>query len=304
MARHAGLESARRLLQPEVMRLNVVPLDAPLGARVEGVDLSQTVAPALAAALRQALAMHLVLVFPDQRLSALGYAEAMKTAFGALVPHILDQYHHADTHDVSVLSNLVESGKGRTTKAPAGAYWHSDLSYMAGPSDATFLYALEVPSDGGDTVFADMVRAYETLPESLRQAVEGRSAIHHMFGGKRGYEAKVTLTPEQSTKIPEVVHPIVRVHPVSGRRALFVNPGFTRCVVGLEPAESDALLDALYAHATRPEFQYRHKWRVGDVVGGDNRATIHTATGGYTEPRTLYRTIVGCGAPVVGAIAA
>jgi taurine dioxygenase len=286
------------------MTLSVVALDAPLGAVVQGVDLSAPMMPSLAAALRDAMAKHLVLVFPDQHLSALGYADAIRSAFGALVPHILDQYHHADTHDVSVISNVVESGKGRTTKAPAGAYWHSDLSYMAGPADATFLYALEVPSDGGDTVFADMGRAYETLPEALKRAVAGRSAIHHMFGGKRGYEAKVTLTAEQAARIPEVVHPIVRVHPVSGRRALFVNPGFTRCVVGMEPVESDALLTALYAHATRPEFQYRHKWRVGDVVGGDNRATVHTATGGYTEPRTLYRTIVGCGAPVAGAMAA
>lgn len=282
----------------------IVPLDAPLGARVEGVDLSLPIGPSLAAGLRAALAKHLVLVFPDQRLGALGYAAAIGGAFGALVPHILDQYHHADTHVVSVISNVVEGGKGRTTRAPAGAYWHSDLSYMAGPSDATFLYALEVPSDGGDTVYADMVRAYETLPESLRRAVEGRWAVHHMFGGKRGYEAKVTLTPEQAATIPEVTHPIVRVHPVSGRRALFVNPGFTSRIVGLDAAESDALLDAVYAHATRPEFQYRHKWSVGDVVGGDNRATIHTATGGYAEPRTLYRTIVGCGAPVIGAIAA
>lgn len=286
------------------MTIAIKPLDAPLGAVVEGVDLSAPMTPGLASALRAAMAGHLVLVFPAQRLSALAYAEAIRGAFGALVPHILDQYHHADTHDVSVISNVVESGKGRTTKAPAGAYWHSDLSYMAGPSDATFLYALEVPSDGGDTVFADMIQAYETLPETLKRRIEGRAAIHHMFGGRRGDEAKVALTPEQAARIPEVVHPIVRVHPVSGRRALFVNPGFTRCVVGLDQAESDALLDALYAHASRPEFQYRHKWRIGDVVGCDNRATIHSATGGYSGPRTLYRAIVGCGAPVVGAEAA
>ena len=286
------------------MKLSVHPFEAPLGARVEGVDLSAPMTPALGQALRQAMAEHLVLVFPGQRLNALAYAKAISAAFGALVPHILDQYHHQDTHDVSVISNVVESGKGRTTKAPAGAYWHSDLSYMAGPSDSTFLYALEVPPKGGDTVFANMALAYETLPADLKRKVEGRSAVHHMFGGKRGYEAKVTLTPEQAAKIPDVVHPIVRIHPVDGRRALFVNPGFTRCVVGLEPAESDELLNALYVHATRPEFQYAHKWRIGDVVGGDNRATIHTATGGYSEPRTLYRTIVGCGAPVVGAQAA
>ncbi len=286
------------------MTLSIIPFDAPLGAEIQGVDLAAPMTPGLAKDLRAAMAKHLVLVFREQRLSALSYAAAMRSAFGALVPHILDQYHHEDTHDVSVISNVVEGGKSRTTKAPAGAYWHSDLSYMAGPSDATFLYALEVPSDGGDTVFADMVRAYETLPESLKRAIEGRSAIHHMFGGKRGYEAKVTLTPEQAARIPEVVHPIVRVHPVDGRRALFVNPGFTRGIVGMEPAESDDLLHALYAHATRPEFQYAHKWRVGDVVGGDNRATIHTASGGYTEPRTLYRAIVGCGAPVAGARAA
>ena len=286
------------------MTLSIIALDAPLGAEVRGIDLAEPAAAGLATRLRQALADHRVLVFPEQRLNALGYADFMRAVFGPLVPHILDQYHHPDTHDVSVISNVVESGKGRTTKAPAGAYWHSDLSYMAGPSDATFLYALEVPAHGGDTIFADMVRAYEALPGTLKRRIAGRSAAHHMFGGRRGEAAKVSLTAEQSARIPEVVHPIVRRHPLSGRPALFVNPGFTRCVVGLEPAESEALLEALYAHATRPEFHYRHKWRVGDVVGCDNRATIHSATGGYTAPRTLYRAIVGCGAPVEGVRAA
>lgn len=286
------------------MAMTVVRFDAPLGAEVRGLDLGQPPETDVAARLRLALAEHRALVFREQRLDALGYAAFMRAVFGPLVPHILDQYHHPETHEVSIVSNVVEGGKGRTTKSPAGAYWHSDLSYMAAPSDATFLYAIEVPPEGGDTIFADMILAYEALPDELKRRIAGLSAAHHMFGGRRGEEAKVALTPEQAARISEVVHPIVRRHPVSGRPALFVNPGFTRCVVGLAPAESDALLEELYAHAMRPEFQYRHKWRVGDVVGCDNRATIHSATGGYTAPRTLYRAIVGCGAPVEGVRAA
>ena len=286
------------------MTLAIVPLDAAFGAEARGIGLAEPPAPGVAAKLRQALADHRVLIFRDQYPSALGYADFMRGVFGPLVPHILDPDHHPDTHDVSVISNVVEGGKGRITRAPAGAYWHSDLSYMAGPSDATFLYALEVPPEGGDTIFADMIRAYEALPEALKRRIAGLKAVHHMFGGRRGDEAKVALTAEQSARIPEVVHPIVRRHPVNGRPALFVNPGFTRCVAGLAPAESDALLEELYAHATKPVFQYRHVWRQGDVVGCDNRATIHSATGGYIAPRTLYRAIVGCGAPVEGAHAA
>jgi taurine dioxygenase len=283
--------------------LKLTRCEAPIGAEIAGIDLNDPVPPALATALRQALADHRVLIFRAQRLKARPYARFVAAVYGPLVRHVLDQYHHGDIAEISVISNVVESGKGRTTREPAGAYWHSDLSYMAGPSDATFLYGREIPSSGGDTIFADLARAYQALPPELKRRIADLRARHHMFGGRRGEDAKVKLTPEQAERIPEVEHPVVRRHPLTGEPVLFVNPGFTRALVGLAPEASEELLETLYRHALDPAFQYRHRWRVGDVVGCDNRATMHSATGGYSEPRTLFRAIVGCGAPVLAAAA-
>ncbi|MCH8213746.1 MAG: TauD/TfdA family dioxygenase [Proteobacteria bacterium] len=273
------------------MAIRVTPLSGHTGAAISGVDLSRPLADADFARIRRALLDHVVFVIsglaPEfQALLDFG------RRFGRLVPHVLTQYHHPETPEVSVISNVVDSGQGRTTGMPAGAFWHSDLSYDVRPSAATLLYSVEVPESGGDTLFANMYRAYETLPEPTKRRIEGLSAVHRY--GWNGGAAVVALSEEQRAAHPDVVHPMVRVHPETGRKVLFVNPGFTMKIAGMDEDESRALLDELFDHARRPEFQYRHTWRAGQIVACDNRASMHCATGGYgAARRTLWRMIVG-----------
>ncbi len=273
------------------MAIRVTPLSGHTGADISGVDLSRPLADADFARIRRALLDHVVIVIsgPAPEFQAL---LEFGRRFGRLVPHVLTQYHHPETPEVSVISNVVDSGKGRTTGMPAGAFWHSDLSYDVRPSDATLLYSVEVPETGGDTLFANMYRAYETLPKPMKRRIEGLSAVHRY--GWNGGDAVVALTEEQSAAHPDVVHPVVRVHPETGRKALFVNPGFTMKIAGVDEDEGRALLEELFDHARRPEFQYRHAWRAGQIVACDNRAAMHCATGGYgAARRTLWRMIVG-----------
>ncbi len=273
------------------MAITVSPLDGPLGAEISGIDLSVPLAPADFAVVRQALLDHLVFVVSgiEADLPALvGFGRR----FGKLIPHILEQYHHPDTSEVSIISTDEKTGAGRTTDMPAGAFWHSDLSYDVNPSDATMLYSVNVPPKGGDTLFINMVRAYETLPDKTKKRIEGLNAVHRY--GYKGGTAVVDLSEGQQNCHPDVAHPVVRIHRETGRKALFVNPGFTVGIAGLDENESQALLDELFDHATKPEFQYCHKWQPGEIIACDNRSTMHSATGGYEgQPRTLWRMIVG-----------
>lgn len=275
------------------MALTVRPLGSDIGAEIIGLDLTTPISEDDYRAVRCALLEQKVVVISDQSLDVAALV-AFGRRFGRLVPHILDQYHHPETWEISIISNVVESGKGRTTAKPAGAYWHSDLSYDAEPADATMLYSLELPAAGGDTVFADMCGAYAGLPDATKRRIENLRAIHR-HGKALAGGAVVELNSTQQAAHPEVEHPVVRVHPETGRKALFVNPGFTVRIVGVAAEESASLLAELYDRALRPELHYRHRWRVGQIVACDNRSTMHTATDDYPRAarRTLYRMIVG-----------
>jgi taurine dioxygenase len=266
---------------------------ATLGAEIHGLDLARPLGEEDAAALRDALLEHLLLVFPEQHLTP-GQLAGFCRHFGPITRHILDQYHHPEEPDLCIISNVTEGGKGRTTAQTAGSYWHSDLSYLADPADVSMLYAVEVPQTGGDTIFCNMYAAYESLVEALRARLQGLTAVHNIMAGS-GADAKVTLTEAQRAKVPDAIHPIVRRHPETGREALYVNPGFTRRIVELDATAGAALLGELYDHATQERFTYRHKWRAGDLTLFDGRASMHTATGGYTnaERRTLWRAFMG-----------
>jgi taurine dioxygenase len=273
------------------MTVTVTPLDAPLGAEVSGISLSPALDDAGLAAVRQALLDHLVFIISGIEADLQSLVRFARR-FGKLVPHVLEQYHHPDTSEVSIISTDEKTGAGRTTDMPAGAFWHSDLSYDVNPSDATMLYSVQVPPKGGDTLFINMIKAYETLPGETKKRIEGLNAVHRY--GYKGGTAVVDLSENQQNRYPDVSHPVVRVHRETGRKALFVNPGFTVGIAGLGKNESRALLYELFDHATKPEFQYRHKWQPGQIVASDNRSTMHSATGGYEgQPRTLWRMIVG-----------
>lgn len=272
--------------------MNVTPSTGTIGAEITPGDGSVSLTAEDYPAVRRALLEHKVVALSNfawdfPALLAFG------RRFGELVPHILDQYHHPETSEVSVISTNPEGGKGRTTDKPAGAFWHSDLSYDANPSDATLLYAVEIPRRGGDTLFADMTAAYETLPKSTKARIEGLEAVHRY--GHNGGGAIVRLDTGQDAAHPDVVHPVVRRHRETGKKALYVNPGFTVRIDGMAEDESRALLDELFEHAVQPTHAYRHQWRMGQLVIMDNRACMHCAIADYSEPRTLWRMIVGGG---------
>jgi len=273
------------------MPISVTPLENDFGAVIEGVDAARPLTEAGFSVIRRALVDHIVFVIPDLP-QEFSWMLDLCRRFGPLVPHILDQYHHPETSECSVISMNTGDAMARSTGRPAGSFWHSDLSYDANPSDAIFLYGVTIPSDGGDTEIADMRRAYETLPAATRRRIDGLTAIHRY--GYNGGESVTTLNRAQSDAHPDVVHPVVRTHAVSGRKALYVSPGVTVRILGMEQAESDDLLAELFEHALKPAFRYRHKWRQGHLVGIDNRGSMHCAIADYKEPRTLFRFIVGC----------
>lgn len=272
------------------MPVRIEPLEGPIGALVHGLDSRRPLGDEDFATVEKAMFDHLAIVIPDLE-ENVGWLHEFGRRFGHLVPHALDQYHHPDTHEISIIARNDGTSHSRTTGKPAGAFWHSDLSYEREPSDAIFLYAQQVPSRGGDTLVANMALAYETLPEPTRRRIEGLTATHRWGWNTGGATPK--FTPEQEAKHPDVVHPVVRPHPRTGRRVLFVNPGYTMRINELPEDESAELLAELFEHALRPEFQYRHRWAERMLLGLDNRSSMHCAIDDYDEPRRMLRMIVG-----------
>jgi taurine dioxygenase len=260
---------------------------------VENVDLSQPVDNATASALRDAINQHSLLVFRGQTISNDQHI-AFSRNFGDLEIHTAKQYLLPDYPEIIALANRGENGT--TPIDNGGAYWHSDISYKAKPPMGSLLYSLEVPPEGGDTLYADMCAAYDALSDASKHRLEGLRAIH-------GYEARFTqmgdggkrpkLSAEQLAEVPEVSHPIVRTNPESGRKALYINEGFTLGIEGMPADESRVLLEELNTHATQPCFVYAHHWRAGDLVFWDNRTTMHCATAYDTRyARTMHRTTI------------
>ena len=272
------------------MPIRIEPLGGPIGALVHGLDPDQPVSETDFAAVEKAMFDHIAIVIPDLE-ENVPWLHALGRRFGPLVPHVLDQYHHPATHEISIIARNDGTTASRTTGKPAGAFWHSDLSYEAEPSDAIFLYAQLVPGQGGDTLVANMALAYEKLPAAVKRRIEGLTATHRWGWNTGG--ATPALTDAQRAAHPDVVHPVVRPHPRTGRKVLFVNPGYTMKINELPQAEGDALLADLFAHALQPEFQYRHSWAKNMLLGLDNRSSMHCAIDDYTEPRRMLRMIVG-----------
>jgi taurine dioxygenase len=272
------------------MPVRIEPLEGAIGALVHGLDSRRPLEPEDFATVEQAMFDHVAIVIPDLH-ENIPWLHDFGRRFGHLVPHVLDQYHHPETHEISIIARNDSTPQSRTTGKPAGAFWHSDLSYEAEPSDAIFLYAQQVPSQGGDTMVANMALAYEKLPQTTKTRIASLTATHRWGWNTGGATPK--LTDEQRTSHPDVIHPVVRTHPRSGRKILFVNPGYTMKINGLPQAEANALLADLFEHALQPEFQYRHAWSRHMLLGLDNRSSMHCAIDDYTEPRRMLRMIVG-----------
>jgi len=279
-------------------RFKLRPLDAAFGAEIYDLEIVETIARReCAAALERALAEHYVIAIRDQRLNVQDVVEISR-CFGDLEPHVLDRYHHPQTPLVLVLSNRVDEQGRALGLRDAGSFWHSDVSFKACPAKATLLYALEAPDEGGDTLFCDMVAAYQALPEEMKQRLDGQMAVHDYANRDRVAHRTGTvprLDKDNLRQVPPVNHPIIRRHPVSGRKAIYVNPTYTVRIENMEAANSDALLDKIFKHCREPRFQMRYRWRPGDVVVWDNAVVMHAATTQNLDPsmhRTLWRTII------------
>ena len=244
------------------------------GAEVSGIDLSQPLDDACIAELRSALAEHGVLFFRDQRMTP-EQQKAFGRRFGEL--HL----HPAWPRLLEGHPEIMEIYADADTKRIAGEDWHSDVSCDPEPPLGTILYMLEVPSVGGDTLFAGMYAAYEALSAPMKHLLEGMTALHDGESTYRGrYEGM-----ENAASYPSAEHPVIRTHPVSGRKALFVNRIFTRRILQLEKHESDAILEMLFRHIETPEFHCRFHWQPGSVAFWDNRCVQHHALWDYYPQR-------------------
>jgi taurine dioxygenase len=274
--------------------LDSEPISPSLGLKVHGVDASRLSHDEFVD-LERAFFAAQVLVLSAQSLTPKQYV-AFARRFGPPQPHVIDQFHHPEDANILILSNRRSSGKP-IGLADAGTYFHTDYSYLQFPARATMLYSIEVPKAGGDTLFADQYAAYDDLSEAMKKRLEPMVAIHHYGNRSVGDEesriAASPLTAEQKAKMPLITHPIVRPHPVTGRKALYAVSGSSYGVVGMPEDEAVQLLDELAAHATSPKYLCRVSYRAGDLAIWDNASLLHSATlTDPDDPRTLWRITV------------
>lgn len=270
-----------------------------LGARVADIDLAKPLSETDRALILRGLGDHGVLCFPKQSIAPAQHKDFARR-FGSLEINVAAGHYTAPGHpEVMILSNIVENGKALGL-ADAGQDWHTDMSYSEPIAYLNVLFAVKVPVRNGRplgaTEFLDMCRAYDELPSSLKQRIEGRTATHdfNKFWEemlKRPSTQRKPLTPEQRRQKPPVSHPIVLEHPISGRRALYCNVGYVTHIDGMEKAESDALLQQLFEHQMQDKYRYAHRWTEGDVLVWDNLWTVHNAIADYRpdEPRLMRR---------------
>jgi taurine dioxygenase len=264
-------------------------LSPAIGAEIVGIDLRRPIEEAVFADVLATWHRHLVILLRDQQLTE---QEQVRFAerFGPLAKIHTAQF--AGRHPaVMLISNIRQDGKPIGALPDGEMQFHSDQCHQEKPAAGSMLYAVEVPRRGGDTLFANAYAAYESLPDAIKQQLDGKKALNAY-----DYDAAATKRgSDVSTNAPSYVHPVVRTHPATGRKALYVNRLMTRRIEGLPAAESEELLATLFDHQERPEFIYAHQWRPGDLLLWDNRCTLHARTDFSSEERRLLRrvTILG-----------
>jgi taurine dioxygenase len=264
------------------------------GLEAEGVDVGR-LDDAAFADVERAFYRGQVLLLRAQRLTPAQFV-AFARRFGPPEPHVIDQFHHPADPNILVLSNRVEDGRPLGL-ADAGTYFHTDYSYLEAPARATMLHSIEVPLRGGDTLFANQYAAYDDLSDAMKRRIEPLLGIHH-YGNRDNVDCATrtvasVLTDAQQAKMPLVTYPIVRAHPVTGRKALYAVSGSSFGIVGMPDDEALALLRELAAHATQAKYRLAVAYGVGDVVVWDNASLLHSATlTDAAHPRTLWRITV------------
>lgn len=278
--------------------MQVKALSPLFGAEIDDLDLSRDLDDATFAQIEQVFNERSVVLFRNQRITHARHAQFSRR-FGELEIHVLREYVRPEHPEIYVLSNIIENGRPIGIK-DAGNYWHTDLSYTRAPSRGSIMYAIEVPQKDGEplgaTQFASTAAAYDALSPDMKTRLQGLKAIHRFWDRyireRKAAGSDVVISDERRAGTPDVVHPVIRTHPYTGQKCIYVNEGFTVGLVGMPEDEGRSLLKELFAHCTKPEFVYRHKWRVGDVVMWDNCATLHRATVDYALPqrRLMQRT--------------
>ena len=266
---------------------SISPLTDHTGAEVTGLDFRTPIDADARAALNDAFVEHHVLVIRDQEFSPDDFKVAVQV-FGELQPHDKKEHHVPGFPDVSYVSND-EFVNGR--RIIPGETFHTDHSNHPRPPKATTLFAVDLPSSGGDTQYANMHDAYDDLPEATKRKIDDLKAVH-AYLSKYSPRPLGYLSEDSAKKLPPPgVHPLVRTHPENGRKALFLNPVRMESILGMEDADALKLIDELMTHATQKKYEYRHKWRHGDWVLWDNRSVMHQANPDYdmNERRLLYR---------------
>ena len=281
------------------MSIEIIPTGAALGAEIRGVDLAVPLDDTVFAAIERAYNDHGVIFFRDQHITP-PQQVAFTRRFGEIEFNIFgERWSVPDSPEIVLVSNVTEDGRPIGIRR-AGENWHSDMCYAAKPPRGTMLYALEIPDlyglTVGDTEFASAAAAWDGLPLALRQRIDGRRAIFDFSARKRAFPLKQT----EIERYPPVWHPIVRTHPRTGRKCLYVMRDDCVGIEGVDPAEAEALIAALADHIVKPAFIYRHQWKAGDVLMWDNCTVQHRAIQDYDMPRRrlMHRTTMGGAVPV------
>ena len=279
------------------MRLPVKKSNAACGAEIV-FDLARDIDDPTFREIERAFHDNIVVVFRGQQLSNERHVEFSRR-FGELEIHIVKKYLLLGFPEILLISNISDQRGEHIGLADAGFTWHTDTSYRRRPSRCSLLYAKEVPHrDGrplGDTAFANTIAAYEVLPEAMKKRINGLKAIHRYSARRRVADSpRPKLTREQLEETPDVAHPIIRTHPYTGRKSLYVTAGECIGIEGMPEDEAVGLIAELDAHCVRPEFLYRHKWQIGDLLMWDNAASMHLAICDYALPerRLMHRTTV------------
>ena len=287
--------------------MNVIPTGRALGAEITGIDLSKDVSASQREFIFNAWTENLVLLFREQRLS---FADLLRLrelfgppgqAANQLLGLGRKKYLPDEVpDDITIISNIVDAeGKPLGALGDGEAFWHTDSSFTEKPISASLLHAIEVTEEGGETAFLNMYKAYEEMPADLAARIDGKyvnhSKVHNSAGVRRPEFADVT----DPSKAPGVKHPIVRTHPVTGRKCLYLGRRLNSYIFDLSLDESEALLDEIWAHACQDKYVWQHKWRVGDLLVWDNRCTMHHRNAFAPNARRLMHKSTSAGEAVV-----
>lgn len=277
--------------------MDTTRLSEHIGVEVSGVDASKAFDDETLKAVYQAWADNSVLVLRDQHLTPQQFV-AFGRQFGTPIVQTLSDMNIEDCPELAYISSEDRDVHGTGKRIIRGTSWHTDHSYADIPPKATMLLGIDIPSRGGDTQFTSSAAAYDALPDDMRARLDNKLSIHAYESSRSPRKMPIRADGDEERYPGGATHPLIRTNPDTGRKSIYVNTVRSECILDLPRDESDALLDELYAHIGQEKFQYRHKWRPGDIVVWDNRSALHKANGDYDEKRFLYRMMIEGEKPV------